>query len=104
MIIGETGDAVFAPTIGAAACLIMAQIIPRGSARTVVLADRSPLALAQIWAPATPVLSTLAAFFHPELFSVHRLRHVNRLRCGGFRLLVWVCLVASACLSFTKPP
>src|SRR5262245_44363288 len=52
----------------------MAQVIPRGSARAVVFADRPPLALAEIRAPATPVFRTLAAVFHPELFGVHRLR------------------------------
>src|SRR5215475_10643655 len=54
----------------------MAQVPPGVSVRTVVLADCPPLTLAEIRAPATPVLCTLAAFFYPELLRIHRLRYV----------------------------
>src|SRR5262249_55304723 len=45
-VIGKAGNAVFAPTVGAAAGMVMGEIVPCGSARTIVLAHRPPLSLA----------------------------------------------------------
>jgi hypothetical protein len=75
-VIGKAGDAVLAPTIGAAARLVMRELIPRGSTGTVVLADRPPLSLAEIGAPATPVFCAFAAFFDSKFLSVNRSWHV----------------------------
>src|SRR5215472_1103833 len=75
-VIGKAGNAVLTPTIGAAACLVMREIIPCGSAGTVVLAHRPPLSLAEIRAPTTPVFRAFATFFDPTLFGVNRSWHV----------------------------
>src|SRR6516162_1926852 len=75
-VIGKAGNAVLAPTIGAATRLVMREIIPCGSAGTVILAHRPPLSLAEIRAPATPVFYVFAAFLDSVLFSANRLRHM----------------------------
>ena len=54
-VIGNAGDAVFAPAIGARAGLIVGEEIPGVSVLAVVLADRSPLALAEVRTPFLPV-------------------------------------------------
>src|SRR4029453_17345215 len=52
IFVGQTGDAVFAPAIGARAGVVVGKIIPGVPAFAVVLPDRSPLTLAQVGAPA----------------------------------------------------
>ena len=46
MIVAQTGNAIFAPTIGATARLVVTEIVPGGPVRTVILTNRSPLAFA----------------------------------------------------------
>jgi hypothetical protein len=58
--IANAADAVFTPTVSAAARVIVRQVFPGVSMRAVVLAHRAPLALGQIGAPALPVRLTLA--------------------------------------------
>jgi hypothetical protein len=53
-LIAKTGEAVFSPTIGATASVFVRKVIPRRAVGAVVFADRAPLALAQVSAPATP--------------------------------------------------
>src|SRR5580692_9906741 len=60
MVIAESGDAVLTPTIGAAARVVVRQIIPSTSPGAVVLAYRPPLSLGEIRTPRAPVL--LACF------------------------------------------
>src|SRR5215831_809669 len=76
-VIGEAGNAVLAPPIGATARLVMREIIPCGSAGAIVLAYRPPLSLAEIRAPPTPVFYAFATFFDPALFGVNRSWHVS---------------------------
>src|SRR5205085_7995886 len=54
LVVAESSDAVLAPAIGTAARVIMWEMIPGSAAGAVILANRSPLALAQICAPTLP--------------------------------------------------
>src|ERR1700742_573376 len=54
MIVTPAGNAVLAPAIGPAAGVIVREMLPCSPVRAVVLADRAPLALAQIRPPAPP--------------------------------------------------
>src|SRR5262249_1558702 len=73
--VGEAGEAVLAPTIGAAAGLIMGQIIPCRPTWAVILAHRPPLPLAEIGAPQPPILLAVAPLFHALLLGVDGLWH-----------------------------
>jgi len=54
MVIAESGDSIFAPTVGATARVIVGKIVPGIAVRTIVLADGAPLALAEVGSPFTP--------------------------------------------------
>ena len=54
VIVTPAGNAVLTPAIGAAAGMIVREILPGGAVAAVVLADRAPLALAHIRPPAPP--------------------------------------------------
>ena len=54
MVVAKTADAVLAPAIGAAARVIVRQIIPSIAIGAVVLAHRSPLPVTDIGTPAPP--------------------------------------------------
>src|SRR5262249_28482593 len=54
LAVGNAGDPVLAPAIGARARLVMAEVIPGVAVSAVVLADRAPLPLAQIRSPPLP--------------------------------------------------
>src|SRR5207302_2031264 len=56
LLVGEAGDAVLAPAVGAAAGLVVREVFPGVAIRAVVLADRPPLPLAEVWPPFTPGL------------------------------------------------
>jgi hypothetical protein len=45
MTIGNSGNAVFAPAIGARAGVVVREIVPRVTVGAVILADRAPLPL-----------------------------------------------------------
>src|SRR5947207_1189639 len=62
LVIAETGNAVLAPAVGAAASCVVRQILPGIAVGAVILAHRAPLALAQVRAPAFP------AAFLPRIF------------------------------------
>ncbi len=53
-VVGETSDSILAPAIGAAARLLVAEVLPRGAIRAVILAHRSPLPLAEVGTPLPP--------------------------------------------------
>jgi len=78
--IGESGNAVFAPSIGAAACVVVRKIVPGIAMRTVVLAHGAPLALTEVWPPSLPRGGFRRAFRKPAAFDVHAL---NLRRYGG---------------------
>src|SRR5262249_23730542 len=52
--IAEAGDPVLAPAVGAAARVIVGEVVPRRPAGAVVLAHGPPLALAQVGSPVLP--------------------------------------------------
>src|SRR4029077_16632922 len=53
-VVGDAGQAVLAPVVRARARLIVREVFPRVAVDAVILADRSPLALAQIRTPLPP--------------------------------------------------
>ncbi len=53
-VVGDSGEPVLSPTVGAGAGVIVTEIIPRITRFTVVLADRAPLTLAEIGSPFLP--------------------------------------------------
>src|SRR5574341_314499 len=55
VVIGDSGEAVFAPTIRPRACLVVAEVVPRIAVLTVILPHGAPLPLAQIGAPSLPI-------------------------------------------------
>src|SRR6266481_5808433 len=71
--VGESGDAVLTPSIGAAACVIVRKIVPGIAMRTVVFAYGAPLALAQVGPPFLPGGGLRRAFRQPASFDVHGL-------------------------------
>jgi hypothetical protein len=74
MVVAVTGDAVLTPTIGAAARVVVRQIIPSASPGAVVLADGSPLTLREIRAPAAPIFLAGSVVSEPLFFGwdLHR--------------------------------
>src|SRR5262245_45281093 len=54
LIVADAEQAVFAPTIGAAARMVVAQRLPGHPARAVVLPHRAPLSFAEIGPPNLP--------------------------------------------------
>ncbi len=89
MIIGNAGQTVLAPAIGARARLVVGEIIPGVAILAVVLTYRSPLALAQVGAPLFPRHRGLAAFPQPPV-----------LRAGG-RSGVRGTLICLLCFTFS---
>ena len=70
--VADAGEAVLVPAVGARAGLVVRKVVPGRAVRAVVLADRAPGALGEIWAPALPVLLALARFLEPHFFGSHR--------------------------------
>src|SRR4029077_15397275 len=54
VMIAESGDAILAPSIGAAAGVVVRQVFPRVAVWAVIFTHRAPLALAEICAPFAP--------------------------------------------------
>jgi len=67
LIIGDACQPVFSPVVGAGSRLLVREIIPRGSGGTVILADRTPLALAQVRSTLSPGEGGIAGFPEPLL-------------------------------------
>src|SRR6516164_10204871 len=67
LVVADPGQAVLTPPVGAGPRLIMAEIRPGISAVAVVLANRPPLALAQVRSPGPPA-DPLAGLPQPPLF------------------------------------
>src|SRR5438445_4586288 len=68
MTVADPTEAVFSPAVGARTRVVVRKKLPGCSARTVILADRSPLPLGKIGPPALPVLLSNARFFEPAVF------------------------------------
>ena len=60
--IAEAGETILAPAISAAAGHVVGEIVPGVAMGAVILADRAPLAFAQVGTPAAPVGLFLAVF------------------------------------------
>ena len=71
MLVADARETILAPVIGAGSGLIMSEVVPGVSIVAVVLADRTPLPLAQIRAPLSPGNLFRASFFEPEGFGGH---------------------------------
>ena len=71
--IAEACDAVFAPPIRTAACVIMREVVPGVAVGAVVLAHGAPLALAQIRAPLLPCRLERHGHTETTLLGVERL-------------------------------
>ena len=55
-LVTETGQSILAPSIGAAACMLMREVGPGVTVGAVVFAHRAPLAFTQVRAPVAPLL------------------------------------------------
>ena len=84
LVIGDAGQAVFAPAVGPRTRLVMAEVVPGVAAFAVVLADRTPLALAEVRPPLLPGNRSLASRFQPIMFRRHGCVPRSR-RQGGLR-------------------
>ncbi len=56
LVIADPGETIFTPVISARSCLVMSEIVPGISILAVVLANRTPLPLAQVGPPFSPGL------------------------------------------------
>src|SRR3990172_7235454 len=63
LVVGKTGDAVFAPAICAGARMVMRKVVPGISRIAVILPHSSPLPLTKIRTPALPVFTILNQAF-----------------------------------------
>jgi hypothetical protein len=80
MAVGNAGEAIFVPAVGARARVVVRERVPHRAAGAVVLADGAPGAFAQVGAPALPVLGARPGLFEPQLFSRY---HHALLDAGG---------------------
>ena len=68
LVVGDAGDAVFAPAVGAGAGVIVGEEVPGVARFAVVLAHRAPLAFAEIRPPLLPGGGSGAGFFQSSVF------------------------------------
>ena len=71
MVVANSGDAIFAPAVGAEMGVLKRKILPGLAFGGVVLANGSPSALGQIGSPAPPMLVAALSLDDAELFGVH---------------------------------
>src|SRR5262249_14332502 len=69
--VAQAGEAVLAPAVGAAAGLVVRQVVPGDAALAVVLADGAPLAVAEVGAPFLPALPDARVLVQAVLFGAH---------------------------------
>ena len=77
MAIADSANAVFPPAVGAGTCVVMRKIFPGCALRAVILANCSPLALAQIGTPTPPLRFAQPHVLEPLIFA----RHFSRVIC-----------------------
>ncbi len=71
-VVGEAGDPVLAPAVGAGAGLVVAEIRPRVAVLAVVLPDGAPLAFGEIRPPAAPWDTVLVCVCQPLVLGARR--------------------------------
>ena len=71
LAVGSSPEPVFAPAVGAAACLVVGEILPAFLVAGVVLPDGAPLALGEVGAPAFPIFLPDFVFCQSLFFRVH---------------------------------
>src|SRR5262249_20348825 len=71
MVVGDAGQAVFAPAVRARARLVVGEIVPGVAVVGVVFADSPPLPLAQVRSPFFPGDVPGARVFEATLFGGH---------------------------------
>src|SRR3954470_13355215 len=69
--VADAGNAVLVPAVCARPCVIVRQIFPSVTVRSVVLAHRAPGALAEVGPPTLPVRPLVTSLFEPQLFLCH---------------------------------
>ncbi len=72
LVIGNAGDAVFAPAISPRAGMIVGEEIPGVTILAIVLADGAPLAFAQVGPPFFPRNALFSRCLQPQMFLAHR--------------------------------
>src|ERR1700722_2803427 len=85
MLVAKSGDPIFAPAVGAAARVVVRQVLPGGAILAVILTHRAPLPVADIGPPVSP-RGAAPRGFEPASFSGVR----------GIGPLAWRCAVVSA--------
>ena len=68
LVVGDAGEAVLAPAVGARAGLVVGEVVPGVAAFAVVLADGPPLAFAEVGPPLLPGGLLLPGLFEPDVF------------------------------------
>src|ERR1041385_6220881 len=62
LAVADAGQPIFIPAIGAGTSLVVREVFPSVSVRTVVFAHGAPRALAEVGPPALPVFATRSGF------------------------------------------
>jgi hypothetical protein len=89
LLVAEAADAVLAPTVGAAAGVLVREVRPGIALLAIVLADRAPLALAEIWSPAAPATLVRLRLREPAaLGGLEQARRALRHRFAAWRRLI----------------
>ena len=71
LIVGDAGQAVLPPAVGARAGLIVGEVVPGVAALAVVLAHGAPLTFAEVGPPRFPGYGSLSSLFKAQLFCRH---------------------------------
>src|SRR5262249_49749833 len=71
LVVGDAGQPVLAPAVGAGPGLVVGEVVPGVAAVAVVLADRPPLAFAEVRAPLLPGDLALLHLHQPVVFRGH---------------------------------
>src|SRR5262249_24496587 len=71
-VVGDAGQPVLAPAVGAGAGLVVAEVVPGVAALAVVLADGPPLSLTEIGPPLLPGDLLLPLLIETAVFCGHR--------------------------------
>ncbi len=80
LVIGNSGQAVFAPAVRPRPGLVMTEVIPRIAPFAVVLSNRSPLAFAEVRPPLFPGGLLFSCLFQSYLFRGHDVILVSLMR------------------------
>src|SRR5262245_42443604 len=70
-VVGNAGQSVFAPVVGARPRLVMAEVVPSIAIFAVILTHGPPLAFAQVWSPFFPWSVGVGRVVETLLFAVH---------------------------------